>query len=146
MNILLAIQTGPIQYLQNIKLIAADSNAVPTTVPYDFDMSGLVSTPYARPAEELNMISVRQRRYRGYCMQDMKKFDETIALYNNLKKDIYGVIENCPLLDAKYISSTLKFFDEFYATINNAASLKKEFGYPCDKNGTGNVVIKGLRE
>jgi hypothetical protein len=23
--------------------------------------------------------------------------------------------------------------------------LKKEFGYPCDKKGTGNVVIKGLK-
>ena len=25
------------------------------------------------------------------------------------------------------------------------AKLKKEFGYPCDKNGTGNVVIRGLK-
>jgi hypothetical protein len=24
--------------------------------------------------------------------------------------------------------------------------MKKEFGYPCDKNGTGNVVIKGLKD
>jgi hypothetical protein len=135
-----------VQYLQNIKLLAADSNAVPVTVPYDFDMSALAGAPYAKPAEELNMSSVRERRYRGYCIQDMKKFDEVIALYNRLKKDIYDLYANCSLLDAKYLKTTLKFFDEFYATINNAAALKKEFGYPCDKNGTGNVVIKGLRE
>jgi hypothetical protein len=135
-----------IQYLQNIKLIAADSNVVPVPVPYDFDMSGLVNTPYAKPAEELNMSSVRQRRYRGYCLQDIKRFDEVIAQFNQLKKDIYGIFTNCPLLDMKYINATVKFFDEFYATINNATALKKEFGYPCDKNGTGNVVIKGLRE
>jgi hypothetical protein len=135
-----------IQYLQNIKLLSADSNAVPIPVPYDFDMSGLVNTPYAKPAEELDLNSVRTRRYRGYCMQDMTKFDGIIALYNQLKKDIYGIITNCYLLDAKYINSTLKFLDEFYSTINNPATLKKEFGYPCDKNGTGNVIIKGLRE
>lgn len=135
-----------IQFLQNIKLLSADSNSVPIPVPYDFDMSGLVNTPYAKPAEELDLNSVRTRRYRGYCMHDMTKFDGVIALFNQLKKDIYGVITNCNLLDAKYINSTVKFFDEFYSTINNPASMKKEFGYPCDKNGTGNVVIKGLRE
>jgi hypothetical protein len=135
-----------IQYLQNIKLLAVDSNAIPVAVPYDFDMSGLVNTPYAKPAEELNLNSVRIRRYRGYCMQDMKKFDDVIALYNQLKKDIYNVFTSCPLLDVKYVISTVKFLDEFYATINNATAMKKEFGYPCDKNGTGNVVIKGLRE
>ena len=135
-----------LQYLQNIKLIAADSTSTPTAVPYDFDHAGIVNTPYAKPAEELKMNSVRERRYRGYCMQDMKKFDTVIALYNSLKKDIYNVYTGCPLLDAKYVKATVKYLDEFYATINNPAAMQKEFGYPCIKNGTGNVVIKGLRE
>ena len=92
------------------------------------------------------MSSVRERRYRGYCIHDMKKFDGVIALYNRLKKDIYDIYTDCPLLDAKYIKATIKYLDEFYVTINNADAMQKEFGYPCDKNGTGNVVIKGLRE
>src|ERR1700682_561408 len=56
-----------VQYQQNIKLIKFDSSSVPSPVPYDFDMSGIVNSPYATPAEELNMRSVRERRYRGYC-------------------------------------------------------------------------------
>ena len=60
-----------VDYMQNIKLIAADSTAVPTAVPYDFDLSGIVNSPYAKPAPELKMNSVRQRRYRGYCIKDM---------------------------------------------------------------------------
>jgi hypothetical protein len=135
-----------VQYMQNIKLLAADSNAVPTTIPYDFDHSGIVNAPYARPAEELLMSSVRDRRYRGYCIQDMKTFDSTIALYNRLKKDIYGIYADCSLLDNKYKKATIKYLDDFYSVINNPESLQKEFGYPCNKNGTGNVVIKGLRE
>lgn len=135
-----------VQYLQNIKLISVDSNSVPICVPYDFDMSGMVNSPYALPAEELNLPSVRVRRYRGYCVQDMKIFDKAIELFNSRKKDIYAIFTDCPFLEEKYKKSTIKFLDEFYATINNPNAVKKEFGYPCDKNGTGNVVIKGLRE
>jgi len=135
-----------IQYLQNIKLLAADSLAVPVAVPYDFDHSGIVNAPYARPAEELQMSSIRERRYRGYCIQDMKPFEPVIALYNSLKKEIYSLYANCPLLDAKFKKSTVQFLDEFYETINDAKKWQKEFAYPCDKNGTGNVVIKGLKE
>ena len=57
-----------VQYLQNIKLVAKDASAIPTTVPYDFDHSGMVNAPYAHPAEELEMSSVVERRYRGYCI------------------------------------------------------------------------------
>ncbi len=135
-----------IQYLQNIKLLAKDSMAVPVAVPYDFDHAGIVNAPYARPAEELQMSGIRQRRYRGYCVKDMKVFEKVIARYNELKKDIYSLYGNCTLLDEKYIKSTIKFLDDFYDTINDPKEWQKDFAYPCDKNGTGNVVIKGLRE
>jgi hypothetical protein len=133
------------QYLQNIKLIAPDSATLPSPVAYDFDHAGIVDAPYALPAEELRMSSVRERRYRGYCMEDLQKFDPVIALYNKLKPAIYDLYTNCTLLDAGYKKSTIKFLDDFYATINDPSAFKKEFSYPCDKNGTGNVVIKGLK-
>ncbi len=134
-----------VQY-QNIKIIAADSDAVPVAVPYDFDHAGLVNPPYAEPAEALYMKSVRERRYRGYCMSDMSAFDNAFALYNRLKPDIYKLYTNCSLFNSKYVKETLAYFDEFYKTINDAAAAKKEFTYPCDPNGTGNVIIKGLKE
>jgi hypothetical protein len=135
-----------VQYLQNIKLVAADASAVPTTVPFDFDHSGMVNAPYARPAEELEMASVMQRRYRGYCIADMKQFDRIVALFNRLKKDFYNVYTNCSFVDSKYVKAVTKYFDEFYATINDPKDLKKAFSYPCDPNGTGNIIIKGLKE
>ena len=36
-------------------------------VPYDWDFSGLVDAPYATPPDSINVTSVRQRRYRGFC-------------------------------------------------------------------------------
>lgn len=134
-----------VQY-QNIKLIAADSTVVPIAVPYDFDHAGIVNSPYAKPAEELLMHSVRERRFRGYCIADMNKFEDVIKLYNKLKGDIRKLYTDCSLLDEKYIKATLEYIDEFYKTINDPLALEKEFSYPCDKKGTGNVVIKGLRE
>ncbi len=135
-----------VQYLQNIKLLAADTMSVPQTVPYDFDHAGIVNVPYAKPAEELELNSVRTRRYRGYCVTDMKLFDSTIALFNRLKDPIYKLYADHPLLDQKYIKSTLQYLDDFYSTLNNPKSFQKEFGYPCDKNGTGNVIIRGLKK
>ena len=135
-----------VQYLQNIKLLKTDSFPQLITVPYDFDHSGIVSAPYAQPAEELLMRSVQERRYRGYCITDMKVFEKPIALYNRIKNDIYNLYTKNKLLDEKYIKSVTRYLDEFYATINDPKRWQKDFAYPCDKNGTGNVVIRGLKE
>lgn len=133
-----------VQYLQNIKLIAADTLSTPVAVPYDFDHSGIVSAPYAKPAEALLLSSVRERRYRGFCQPDMSQFEEVFAFYRTLEKEIYGVYKDCPYVDESYISSTISYLDEFYKTINDPVAAKTAFSYPCDKNGTGNVVIMGL--
>ena len=135
-----------IQYLQNIKLIAKDTNAAPIAVPYDFDHSGIVNAPYAHPAPELKMNSIKQRRYRGYCIQAMDVYAETIARFQELKPAIYAIYQNNPLIDEKYQKTTIRFLDEFYETLQNPQKLEKDLLYPCDPNGTGNVVIQGLRE
>jgi len=135
-----------IQYQQNIKLVSPGSGDSIIAVPYDFDHSGLVNAPYAYPAEELLMSSVRERRYRGYCVQDLKKYEEVLAEYNLLKNDLYSLFTSCDLLDQRYVRSTMQWLDDFYKTISNDKAWHKDFSYPCDKNGTGNVVIKGLKE
>jgi hypothetical protein len=134
-----------IQYLQNIKLIMDDSTGLPITVPYDFDHAGIVRAPYANPAPELKLSSTLERRYRGFCIQDMDSFHPVFEKFNQLKDDFYAVYETNPLLDDKYISRTIGFLDEFYETINDPEKAKIEFSYPCDESGTGNIVIKGLQ-
>lgn len=133
-----------VQYRQNIKLIAEDTLSLPTTVPYDFDHAGIVRAPYAEPAEELKLRSTLDRRYRGFCMDDMKAFDAVVAKYISRKKEIYAVYISNSLLDERYVQRTLKYLDEFYETLYDPHKLKKEFQYPCQANSTGNVVIKGL--
>lgn len=135
-----------VQYLQNVKLIASDSLSIPSTVPYDFDHAGIVGAPYALPAAELLMTSTRERRYRGYCIQDMSQFTDVIVRFNQKKDDFYKVYTSNTILEESYLKSTVKFLDDFYKTINDPKRLKNEFQYPCNPDGTGNVVIQGLKK
>ena len=135
-----------VQYLQNIVLISADSTSLPSTVPYDFDHAGIVRAPYARLAEELRMKSTLERRYRGYCMPEMEQFTSVFELFNQHKDEFYAVYEGNPLLSSSYVEKTIKFLDQFFETINDPKKAHKAFSYPCDKTGTGNIIIKGLRK
>ncbi|MGI9545282.1 MAG: hypothetical protein ACR2MX_18610 [Cyclobacteriaceae bacterium] len=135
-----------VRYRQNIKLIRVDSASVPITVPYDFDHAGIVRASYAKPAPELKMSSTLQRRYRGYCMPDMDEFKQVFETFNAHKDVFYAIYEDNPLLSAGYQKATLRFLDQFYETINDSKKARKDFSYPCDKSGTGNVVIQGLKD
>lgn len=134
-----------IQYRQNIKLMRGPEMANPVAVPYDFDHSGIVRAPYALPAPELLLSSVTERRYRGYCVEDMHYFEKTFSEFNSQKEAIYSLYSGSTLLDEKDIKLTLKFLDDFYETINNPKNAKYEFQYPCLTDGTGKIVIKGLK-
>jgi len=135
-----------VQYLQNVKLIASDSLSIPSTVPYDFDHAGIVGAPYAQPAAELQMTSIRERRYRGYCVNDMKQFDIVLSRFSQLKDDFYKVYAGNTLIDEGYAKSTYRYLDEFYNTVSDSTKLRAAFQYPCRSDGTGNVVIKGLKK
>jgi hypothetical protein len=135
-----------IQFQQNIKLINDGTNTYPIPVPYDFDHAGIVRAPYAKPTPELNMSSTLERRYRGYCMQDMNQFEPIFETFNALKDKFYKFYEDNPLLSSGYRKLTIKFLDEFFQTINNPKKASQAFLYPCGTSGTANVVIKGLKE
>lgn len=142
---LIANTDWSVQYRQNIKLVKDPATGRLVGVPFDFDHAGIVAAPYARPAEELEMKSVRERRYRGHCIEDMEIFKDVFELYRSKKEEIYSIYTSNPHLDEKYVKSTLKYLDEFYSTIGEPKYAKKEMQYPCLVDGTGNVIIKGLR-
>lgn len=134
-----------VEYQQNIKLITPDSATAPFTIPYDFDHAGIVDAPYAKPAEALEMTSVRERRYRGYCLTDLNEYNLSFELFNRIRNDIYSLYQSAPYLNAGYKKTALKYLDDFYDTINDPEKMKKDFSYPCNEKGTGNIIIKGLK-
>lgn len=132
-----------VPYRHNIRVLAFDSLSIPYTVPYDFDHSGIVSAPYALPPEELGLSSVRERRFRGYCMKDRETLEEVVHFYRRKKANFYAVYKECRLIDARYLNATEKFLDEFYETLNDPKKLSAALSFPC-KGGEANIVIKGL--
>lgn len=143
-ELLIANTDWSVQYRQNIKLLT--DGKVIYTVPYDFDHAGIVAAPYAKPAPELEMSSVRERRYRGFCIRDLSEFRETVDVFTAKKKDLLTLYTASPLLDEKYATGAVRFIGEFYEMLENEKSRNSVLGYPCRPDGTGNVVIKGLRQ
>ena len=47
----------------------ARADGVLLPVPYDFDATGIVNSPYSLPDERLRIQTVRQRLYRGRCRE-----------------------------------------------------------------------------
>ena len=64
-------------------------------VPYDFDVSGLVNPPYALPPEGLGLDTVRQRRYRGYCIHNAQAL-AVAAEFRAKRAGLIGVLGTVP--------------------------------------------------
>lgn len=89
-------------------------------VPYDFDFSGAVETPYATPAPGLPITTVRQRYYRGWCWprQDM---DATLALFRAAQPQVEELYRSFPYLDDRVRDETLVYFGQFFESIDTPA-------------------------
>lgn len=134
-----------IQYRHNMKILFLEDRKVFIAVPYDFDLVGLVSSPYAVPAPALKLRSVRERVYRGYCLDDLNILQPTFQQFRDLKPEFYATLSQNPLLEEDYIHWSHEYLDKFYEVIDDPKKSSSVFSYPCDASGTGNVVISGIR-
>ena len=120
--------------LHNI-VLTEDSTGVVYPVPYDFDWSGVISTPYAQPDPRLNLLNVRQRAFRGMCRspQDLATL---FARFNARKDTIYALYRGLAAegLEAKRISQALDYYDEFFKTINDPGRTRREFILACPRS------------
>ncbi len=113
----------------NIVLLAAPDGAM-VPVPYDFDATGIVDAPYAKPVETLGIRSVRQRLYRGYCRPDAT-LAASLERFREARSDIYALFRDDPRLDAATIERTTEYLDEFYEIIDQPENLKRKVSSRC---------------
>ena len=78
-------------------------------------------------------------------MSDMNQFAPIFQIFNQNKEDFSAIYRANSLISDSYQKHTLKFLDKFYEAINDPKTAARDFLYPCDKSGTGNVIIKGLK-
>ena len=120
--------------LHNI-VLTEDSTGVIYPVPYDFDWSGVIWTPYAQPDPRLNLSTVRQRAFRGMC-RSPQELAALFARFNAQKDTIYALYRGMAAegLEAKRISQALDYYDEFFKTINDPGRTRREFILACPRS------------
>jgi len=115
--------------VHNVKLIFREGEPV-IPIPYDFDYSGTINANYAVPPEELPIESVRERYFRGYC-RFPGTYENTVAIFNENKEEIYDVYRNFELLNEKKKNQILKYYDAFYKIVNDPKHLERKLYDNC---------------
>lgn len=112
----------------NIKLIRnrPDSLSAPYLVPYDFDCNGLVNPDYAVPPPELELVSVRQRAYRGFP-RTMAELEEVMELLKKNRAAMDSLIMNCRPLLKTYKKEMTDYLDEFFMLIKDEDYVREIF-------------------
>lgn len=116
--------------LHNVLLLQRDTSYYP--VAYDFDWSGAVNTRYAVPSPLLRIKRVTERLMRGYCTEPAN-FERAFALFREKKESIYALYRDSfgNLLKPNDVQNTLKYFDDFYETINEPRFAKRYIVEAC---------------
>ena len=117
--------------LHNAELLGLPDGTVAPML-YDFDFSGAVNARYASPDTSLRIKRVRDRQFRGYCVEH-DQYAKVFALLTEKKDAIYTLYrdEIGRLLTPRIVEETLKYFDDFYQTIGDPSAVKRRMLDDC---------------
>jgi len=111
--------------LHNIRLVRTPSRVI-YTVPYDFDLSGLVNTAYAIPDRAFMIKSVRERVYRGPC-RPLDEVEATIAKFKEHQSEILALYDSVPEIDPNYRRDAKDYLEEFFRLLDRKGDVKRTF-------------------
>lgn len=100
------------------------------SIPYDFDMSGLVSAPHGSPDPRFGLRHVRQRLYRGRC-ENNEHIEATLEVFRNKRAAIEEVITAQEGLTGSVSKTALKFVGGFYKVIDSPRQVNSDLVDGC---------------
>lgn len=100
------------------------------SIPYDFDQTGLVNAPHAGPNARFKLRSVRNRLYRGRCVNN-ELLDATIAKYKAKRSEILQVINEVDASNKQSVDSMRRFVEDFYRVLDSEKRIDREFFRKC---------------
>ena len=112
----------------NSILLKNDSTQI--SVPYDFDITGIVSPPHARPNPRFKLKSVKERLYRGRCANN-EHLEASLAMYRDRRESIYGLIADLDPLSNSEKTKTRRYVDNFYKVIDTPRRLNRDIVKGC---------------
>jgi hypothetical protein len=111
--------------LHNVVFVKTPDNIV-YTVPYDWDLSGLVETAYAIPDKTLGIRSVKDRLYRGPCRRQ-EEVDLALQLFRAHKAELLALYDTTPQLTNDYKRSAKDYLESFFRGIDRPGDVKRTF-------------------
>lgn len=104
-----------------------------TVVPlaYDFDMTGFVNPPYAQVSNLVEIESVTQRLYRGFCREEAL-FQAIRAEFLEKELTMFEIIdEHQEWMSSGEKKEAERFLGEFYAIMKNDKAFEKSIISSC---------------
>lgn len=140
-------QTGPMAIFQymigntdwsipnqhNVKMLQG-ATTMPIAIPYDFDWSGFIAPPYARPNPLLGTTTVKQRVFRGFCRSE-STFQKDLTPFREQKDEILNLVKNREGLTEKMRARSLDYLQDFFDIIENPKAVKRDIMDKCRKGG-----------
>jgi hypothetical protein len=102
------------------------------SVPYDFDMTGYVNPPHAQPDSRSIRNSLRRRDYEGRCLNNVY-LPTSVAKFFEQRDNIYELINTQELMTDTTRSSTLKFIDGFFKSLDTPEEIEKRLAKKCSQ-------------
>jgi len=119
-----------IRSLHNFRVVLTpDGHRFP--VPYDFDYSGLVNTPYAVPNPLVQLSTVRERLYLGPC-QAPEVLNVFAKRFLAARPQLLAVYDDLPHVSPKYVNDAKKYLEGFFRAIETPAGVKRAFVNGCN--------------
>jgi hypothetical protein len=119
-------------FQHNVKLIQPDSGGMPVPLPYDWDFCGLVGAPYAKPNPTMELESVQQRKYRGFCWPEEEQL-ATLRRIVEKREELLAIIAREPGLDPKIAKRMTRYMESFFEWAEKPKRVQAEFIRACRK-------------
>jgi len=99
-------------------------------IPYDFDQSGFVNAPYAQPNERFRIRSVRQRLYRGRCVNN-EYVEASVSRFTDHRDAIYEKVLEQEGLEPGVRKQLVRYIDGFYELIADPRDVERRIINKC---------------
>lgn len=99
-------------------------------IPYDFDQAGFVNAPYAAPSEQFPITTVRQRIYRGRCLNN-EHLPTSLQRFQEVREAIYTMLAEHEGLTSMTRKSLKTYVNGFYRVIDDPARVEKHMVGKC---------------
>ena len=107
----------------NYDMFGNDSDPL-IAIPYDFDQAGFVNAPYASPSEQFPIRSVRQRIYRGRCVNN-EHIPASLQRFQEIRDSIYTMLSEHEGLTSMTRRALIGYMDSFYKVIDDPAAVER---------------------